>query len=155
MHAAMVNSPKGQLFYWNLDGAVGKNGVNKFDDVLFVQWCFYKLSKTNPNKQSSLDAEIAKIGVNGECSGRDGDPLVEGIKALQKWANLLVDGRVSPVPNSSGQYVDSTGRGTFLIIYPLNAAVAQMHPAQWPRIDLMPEFVWRIREQALAPFNWG
>jgi hypothetical protein len=40
------------------------------------------------------------------------------------------------------------------IIYPLNAVLQQMHPAQFPRIDLMPQFVWRIRDKATAPFAW-
>ena len=40
------------------------------------------------------------------------------------------------------------------ILYPLNAVLQQMHPAQFPRIDLMPEFVWRIKDKATAPFAW-
>ena len=43
MHPAIAHSPKGDVFYWNIDGSVGLNGANKFDDVLFVQWCFYKI----------------------------------------------------------------------------------------------------------------
>ena len=153
MHAAIVPSRNGPLFFWNVDGAVGKNGENKFEDVLFVQWCFYKLMNW-PQVRPELRDEIEKIGVNGECNGRDGDKLVEGIKALQRFLNLMVDGRVSPV-SKKGQYVDHGSKSTFLIIYPLNAVVAQMYPTLWPRIDQMPQFVWRIKSQAQAPFNWG
>ena len=154
MHAAIVSTDKGPLFYWNVDGAVGRNGVNKFDDVMFVQWCLYKLTKWAHFKPELRDA-IGKAGVNGECSGRDDDPLVMGIRALQRAHSWMDDGRVSPV-RSGGTYVDiHGGQNTFLILYPLNAVLAQMHPAQWPRIDLMPEFIWRVKDKAIAPFIWG
>jgi hypothetical protein len=105
--------------------------------------------------QPGLRDAISKVGVNGQCSGRDGDPLVDGIKALQREYSWMEDGRVSPV-TKDGTYIDVHGaRNTFLIVYPLNAVLAQMHPAQWPRIDLMPEFVWRIKDKATAPFSWG
>jgi len=154
MHAAIASTDKGPLFYWNVDDAVGRNGVNKFDDVMFVQWCFYKLTKW-AHLQPELRDAISNVGVNGQCNGRDGDPLVDGIKALQRQYSWMEDGRVSPV-TKGGTYIDVSGaRNTFLIIYPLNAVLAQMHPAQWPRIDLMPEFVWRIKDKATAPFIWG
>lgn len=154
MHAAIASSPKGPIFYWNVDGAVGKNGMNKFDDVMFVQWCLYKLGKWSVQFfGTELRAALDNLSISGECSGRDGDSLVECIKALQQHLNLLVDGRVSP-GTPGGTYVDGGGRSTFLIIYPLNAVLQQMYPAQYPRIDLMPEFVWRIKDKATAPFNW-
>jgi hypothetical protein len=53
MQPAIASSPKGPLFYWNVDEVVGKNGVNKFDDVLFVKWCFYKLGKTPAPAEST------------------------------------------------------------------------------------------------------
>jgi hypothetical protein len=154
MHAAIASSPKGPIFYWDVDGAVGRNGVNKFDDVMFVQWCFYKLGKwSGQGFGTELRAALGKLSISGECSGRDGDSLVDSIKALQRYMNLLVDGRVSPV-TTGGTYIDGGGRSTFLIIYPLNAVLQQMYPAQYPRIDLMPEFVWRIKDKATAPFIW-
>ncbi len=154
MHAAFVSSPKGQLFYWNLDGAVGKNGVNSREDVLFVQWCIYKLIQNEPNWSPALVSKLKSIGINGICHGRDGDPLIEGIKALQQHYGLMVDGRVSSIPKGSGQYGGRGAKSTFLIFYPLNAVLAQMYPAQWPRIDLIPEFAWVLKEQALRPFTW-
>jgi hypothetical protein len=154
MQPAIVSSPKGPLFYWNVDQAVGKNGANKFDDVLFVKWCFYKLGKfhgTAPEVRAAID----KMTVNEYCNGRDGDPLVEAIKTLQRFLNHpLVDGRVSPARTGEGNYYYAGTRSTFLILYPLNAVLQQMYPAQFPRIDLMPEFVWRIRDKAIAPFAW-
>jgi hypothetical protein len=154
MQPAIASSPKGPLFYWNVDGVVGKNGMNKFDDVLFVKWCFYKLGKfqgTAPEVRAAID----KMTVNENCNGRDGDPLVEAIKTLQRFLNHpLVDGRVSPVKTGEGTYQHAGTRGVFLILYPLNAVLQQMHPQQFPRIDLMPEFVWRIKDKATAPFAW-
>ncbi len=153
MHAAIASSPKGPIFYWNVDGAVGRNGVNKFDDVLFVQWCFYKLGKWQ-GFGAELRAAFGKLPVNGECSGRDGDSLVDSIKVLQRYMGVMADGRVSPVTTGGGTYTSGGGRSPFLIIYPLNAILQQMYPAQYPRIDLMPEFVWRIKDKATAPFIW-
>jgi len=43
MHPALAPSSQGDVFYWNVDGPVGLQGMNKRDDVMFVQWCFYKL----------------------------------------------------------------------------------------------------------------
>lgn len=154
MHAAMVNGPRGPLFYWNLDGAVGKNGANNREDVLFVQWCIYKLVQFEKNWSPMLVGKLKSVGLNGNCNGRDGDPLVEGIKALQQHYGLMLDGRVSTVPKGSAQYGGRGARNTFLIVYPMNAVLAQMHPAQWPRIDLMPEFAWVLKEQATNPFTW-
>jgi hypothetical protein len=156
MQPAIALAPKGPLFYWDVDEAVGKNGVNKFDDVLFVKWCFYKLGKFSGTTMPAVQAAIDKMGVNEDCNGRDGDPLVEGIKTLQRSLNhSVVDGRVSPARGAGGgTYVQAGERGTFLILYPLNAVLQQMHPQQFPRIDLMPEFVWRIRDRATAPFAW-
>src|ERR1700736_6361906 len=123
MHAAIASSTKGPIFYWNVDEAVGKNGVNKFDDVMFVQWCFYKLGKWH-GLRKELQNAFGNMSVNGECSGRDGDSLVESIKALQGFLAVMVDGRVSPAAEG-GQYTYAGGLGTFLIIYPLNAVLQQ------------------------------
>jgi hypothetical protein len=154
MHAAIVPSPQGPLFYWNVDQAVGKNGANRFDDVLFVKWCFYKLAKY-PGTVADVRSAVDRMILNEDCSGRDGDPLVEAIKVLQRSYNHpLVDGRVSPVPASGGTYRHGGTSNVFLIIYPLNAILQKMHPEQFPRIDLMPEFVWRIKDKATAPFAW-
>jgi hypothetical protein len=149
MHPAVVNSPQGSIFFWNVDAPVGLNGKNKFDDVLFVQWCFYKLGqwdKTPPE----LRATLRNTNVNGECSGRDGDPLIASIKALQQRFRNMVDGRVSPA-GKQVQYSYHNAEHTF-IIFRLNAALRVLHPTQYPRIDLMPDFIWRIKDIATAPF---
>jgi hypothetical protein len=132
---------------------VGKNGQNNPEDVLFVTWCLYKLSKWQ-GTQPDLVRKLKDVGITRDCTGRDGDRVVEGIKALQLTYGTLLDGRVSPVPRNSGHYGGRGGGGTYLILYPLNALLAQMHPAQWPRIDLMPEFIWTIKDKAMAPFTW-
>jgi len=154
MRPAIAQSPKGSIFYWNVDQAVGRNAANQFDDVLFVKWCFYKLGKfhgTAPGVRSAID----RMTLNEDCNGRDGDPLVETIKTLQRdYHHPLVDGRISPVTTAGGTFRYGGAASPFLIIYPLNAVLQQMHPEQFPRIDLMPEFVWRIRDKATAPFVW-
>ena len=152
MHPAIANADKGPIFFWNVDYAVGKDATNAFEDVLFVQWCLYKLSKWQ-GVQEPLRSVLANADISGACTGRDGDSLVDTIKALQTHLGLPVDGRVSPA-KAGGTYSVGAGRSTFLIIYPLNAVLWQLHPDKYPRIDLMPQFVWRIKDRAVAPFNW-
>lgn len=150
MHPAIAPSPQGLIFYWNVDGPVGLNGTNKFDDVLFVQWCFYKMAQWDRMKPE-LRAVYRTTPLNGECSGRDGDPLIAAIKTLQRSVpGLMVDGRVSP-PTKGATYAYHGARHTFLIFY-LNAVLRVLHPNQYPRIDLMPEFIWRIKDKATNPF---
>ena len=150
MHPAIAPSPRGLTFYWNVDGPVGMNGTNKFDDVMFVQWCFYKMAKWDRMKPE-LRAVYRTTPVNGECSGRDGDPLIAIIKTLQRSeSGLMVDGRVSP-PTKGATYAHHGARHTFLIFY-LNAVLRALHPDQYPRIDLIPEFIWRIKDKATNPF---
>jgi hypothetical protein len=150
MHPVIVKSQAGRnAFYWNVDSPVGLHAANLTSDVLFVQWCFYKLSKWE-KLPAAARAEYGKTGVNGFCTGREDDPLVHSIKVLQKEQNLMVDGRVS-LPNASDVYTYHGEKHRFVIFY-LNAVLRQLHPDQYPRIDLMPQFVWRIRDEATSPF---
>ena len=150
MHPAVTRSPRGPVVYWNVDGAVGVNGANRFDDVMFVQWCLYKMGKWE-RLDPELRAVCAATRVNGECSGHRDDPLVPVIMALQRSQHgLEVDGRVTP-PTKSATYGSHGSRHAYLIFY-LNAVLRALHPAQYPRIDLMPEFIWRIRDKATSPF---
>jgi hypothetical protein len=150
MHPALAPSAQGDVFYWNIDGPVGLQGMNKRDDVMFVQWCFYKMGKWD-RMTPDLRAICSKTLVNGECSGREDDPLVGIIKALQRsQKGLKVDGRVTP-PTTDIQYNFHGSSHLYLIFY-LNAALRGLHPAQYPRLDLMPEFIWRIRDKVTKPF---
>ena len=150
MHPAIARSPQGDVFYWNVDGPVGMNGTNKVDDVLFVQWCFYKMGKWD-RLDPDLRAICSTTPVNGRCSGREDDPLIAIIKALQRsQKGLKVDGQVTP-PTTDVRYTYHGKGHVFLILY-LNAVLRVLHPAQYPRIDLMPEFVWKIKAKATVPF---
>lgn len=55
MHAQVT----GPVFYWDVDNPVILNGANNFEDVLFIQWCFYKMSKWD-QINSELRAICAK-----------------------------------------------------------------------------------------------
>ncbi len=155
MFADIAMDHRGRLFFWNLHGAVGLNGVNKFDDVMFVQWCLYKMAKWE-RIPVDLRAELARTPVSGECTGREGDMTIASIKALQRSkivveAQGLLDGRVSPA-KGNGHYSNQGGSPVYLIFY-LNYTLRALYPQQYPRIDLMPEFIWRIRAQAIDPFS--
>jgi hypothetical protein len=102
----------GRLFYWNLDGSVGLRGTNRFDDVMFVQWCLYEAAKwdglnrvakvTAGNiTEASIREAFAKTNVNGSCTGLQTDNLVEKITFLQSLISVDIDGRVDPMLNSA------------------------------------------------------
>lgn len=148
MHAETTEGSAGPVFFWNVDGPVGLNGANREDDVLFVQWCLYKISRWESRPERLRNA-LRDTPVNGHCTGREGDPLVVSIKAVQSQQNLLVDGRVSP---ARGAVYRHQGDSHHFLVHYLNAVLRRMHPAQYPRIDNMPEFVWRIRDKATYPF---
>jgi len=61
----------------------------------------------------------------------------------------MADGRISPATGWGYTY---HGQKHLFGVFYLNAVLRVLHPQQYPRIDLMPEFVWRIRQQAVAPF---
>jgi hypothetical protein len=154
----------GRLFYWNLDGSVGLRGANRFDDVMFVQWCLYKAAKwdgldrvakvTAGNvKGSSIREAFAKTNVNGSCTGMQADNLVEKITFLQSLISVDMDGRVDPMLNSA-RYTTSIGSKDVYLIMRLNQILKEVHPREYPRLDLMPEFIWRISDK-VKPVFWN
>jgi len=145
MHAEILG--KTGRFLWNVDGTVGLNSANIEDDVMFVQWCLYKMSKFDALPMD-LRTVLAKTPVSGRCTGREGDQLITSIRAVEKIPFIgATDGKVSPVKGD--QFY---GRGhTYVIVY-FNNILRSMYPQQYPRIDLMPEFIWRIKDKAFAPF---
>jgi hypothetical protein len=149
MHPALAETTTGTpRFYWNLDNVVGLNGVNKMDDVLFVQWCFYKMGGWQPASQ--IWPGLKKVNINGNCTGRPNDPLVETIKLAEAVFGGEMDGRVSPI-KTSAKFSFHGHKYPFLIMV-MNIALSQLYPQQYPRLDLMPEFIWRIKEQVVYPF---
>src|SRR5262249_50141716 len=60
---------------------------------------------------------------------------------------------VASVPHRRPADTATTGdRNHPFVIFYLNAALRLLYPAQYPRIDLMPEFIWRIKDTATYPF---
>lgn len=152
MHADLGGQGKDRIFFWNVHGAVGLNGENRWEDVLFVSWCIYKMRAWS-HVPEATKAILRKAPLSEHCSGREDDPLVVAIKAIQRMnPTMKVDGRVSPVVNATGTYRHQ-GRNTLFLIFGLNNALKDLHPQQFPRIDLMPEFAWQLKPQAIAPFS--
>ncbi|WP_413993503.1 hypothetical protein ACMDCR_16280 [Labrys okinawensis] len=164
MHPEFAETTDGRkIFYWNLDGAVGLNGKNNFDDVLFVQWCMYKASKwpgidhltqieNFDTKGVSFRDAFAKVNINGRCSGLKDDPLLDQINLLQALTQGPMDGRVTPI-HGSARYTGLFGiRYVYLVIW-LNNILKQVHPKEYPRLDLMPEFAFQLGPQ-VKPVFW-
>lgn len=135
----------GPKFMWNLDGSVGKGGLNSnIPDVSFIQW-YYTLAAnfhlTTPENQ----AIYRRVSVTGSCRGNDSDPLVAAIIAQQRGMNHpTIDGKVSVV-TGAGKLTD---KAFFLLR--LEARFAVMFPNAWPRLDLIPNCPPSIREISVA-----
>ena len=64
-----------------------------------------------------------------------------------------MDGRVDPMLNSA-RYTTSIGSKDVYLIMRLNQILKEVHPREYPRLDLMPEFVWRISDK-VKPVFWN
>jgi hypothetical protein len=137
------------VFFWNVSGAVGHNGVNQTEDVLFVSWCLYKAAQ-HPDLSADLRSAFKNVGLTHVCNGRMDHPLVAAIYTLQRAQGRgLVDGRVSPAKGA--KYAHHHAKHIYLI-FELNGFLRVMHPDQYPRLDLMSDFPWKLKEFAKAPF---
>lgn len=151
MHADLGGQGTDRFFFWNVDAAVGLKGENRWEDVLFVSWCLYKM-RTWSYTPDAVKTILRSTPLSEHCSGRENDPLVLAIKAVQRVNPImLADGRVSPAVRG-GTYA-YRGRNPMFVIFVLNNALKMLHPQQFPRIDLMPEFAWQLKQVALRPFN--
>jgi hypothetical protein len=143
MHAEVVPSPEGPIFFWNVGKPVGLRSPNQWEDVLFISWCFYKFARL-AQTPADLRQIMQNVGVNDSCDGRPDHPLVVAIQAVQRrFHHSPVDGRVSPAKGVT--YRHHYGEHAFLI-FRLNAVLRVAHPDQYPRLDMMPEFAWRLRK---------
>jgi hypothetical protein len=61
-----------------------------------------------------------------------------------------MDGKVNPITTSSK--FTSHGIKYVYLIMVMNIALARLYPDLYPRIDLMPEFVWRIKDKVTPAF---
>jgi hypothetical protein len=115
---------------WNLSQPVGKGSMNTSkEDVFYIQW-YYKMAAEHALTAPDRKAVYKNVVVNGVCTGQDSDPLVQSIKAHQKFLNHpVVDGRVS-VATGTGKLQDKA-----FFVYRIGARIANMHPEQWPRLD--------------------
>jgi hypothetical protein len=151
MHADLAGPATDRLFFWNVDAAVGLKGENRREDVLFVSWCLYKMRSWSYTPEA-VKPILRNASITEHCSGRENDPLVVAIKAVQRVnPAMMVDGRVSPAVRD-GTYAHR-GRNPMFLIFVLNNALKMMHPQQFPRIDLMPEFAWQLKQSASRPFG--
>ena len=149
MHAEVTSSPEGPIFFWNVDGPVGRNGSNQWDDVLFVSWCIYKFARLAQTPRE-LRASLENAGLSEHCNGSESHPLVQAIYAIQRQFHLSpADGRVSPAKGVV--YTHHYDQFAYLI-FRLNAVLRVAHPDKYPRIDLMPDFAWQLKKIVTPPF---
>lgn len=149
MRPDVIKDSTGYLFFWNVEAAVGLNGVNEPYDVLFVSWCFFKLAEA-PQTTGKLKQLFSAAGLTSNCSGREGDPLIAAIKAYQAEVRRPVDGRVSPAKGLSYNSGDEHHK---FIVLGLNMNLRRLHPGVYPRLDKMPHFPWRLANKVAGPFD--
>jgi hypothetical protein len=56
--------------------------------------------------------------------------------------------------NDRARHTTSIGSKDVYLIMRLNQILKEVHPREYPRLDLMPEFVWRISDK-VKPVFWN
>jgi hypothetical protein len=100
-----------------------------------------------------LDGSVGLRGANRFDDGLKTDNLVEKITFLQSLISVDMDGRVDPMLNSA-RHSTSIGVKDVYLIMRLNQILKEVRPREYPRLDLMPEFVWRISDK-VKPVFWN
>jgi hypothetical protein len=143
-----------QVFFWNVDGAVGERGENRPEDVALVQFYYYLLPENRALLESSEtfigDCRSAVGSMNGVCT----DSLINLIRQHQQHYKLpLVDGRVSrATPNGQFTLHGSKVKSYFMILQMMTmwrTARAEV----WPRIDAHPDCPPLVRAAVLRTFG--
>lgn len=116
----------GLPIFFNVDGAVGRNGQDDYDDVLLVQY-FLSIIGKNPAPGSQL-TELAAIPVTGRMNSQ----TLAGIEAVQRASRITPDGRVSV---AKGYKYGAN----FYTIVNLNFSVRTRFRRQWPNLEELPE----------------
>lgn len=129
----------GNKFYWNIDQSVGRNASNSDSvDISLVQWSFVLATSHDHGIPADGLQLYRAVQVTGFCNGRDDDPLVRAILAMQKNVHArhpasTIDGHIS-VAYGDGRYAP----GTAFLILDICYAFAHWFPNAYPRLDLVP-----------------
>jgi hypothetical protein len=111
--------------FYNVDGAVGRDGVNSTADVLLVQFFMSLIGKNVP--QGSPLAILGKVPVTGVIN----PDTIAAIEALQRADGATPDGRVSV---ANGYRFG----GSFYTIMILNRNIKYKFVHAWPNVDELP-----------------
>ena len=135
----------GPKFMWNLTASVGKGGANTNGaDVSFIQWYYTHAAHFHLTDPANKEV-YRKVRITGVCNGTDSDPLVQAILTQQRSMNhSSIDGRVSVVTGTG-----KLGDKAFFLLR-LEARFAIMFPAEWPRLDLIPNCPSSVKEAMRA-----
>lgn len=130
----VLKGPKGQRFFFNLDGNVGPNSVNKVEDVQLVQMGYFAMGKAAATPPD-LKAAASKVVPGAAYSGGATDPLTLAIKAHEASRGGTQDGHVSTLHLGTNAVYD--GVHTFMLTA-LENNILDLMPNDYPRIDKHP-----------------
>jgi hypothetical protein len=118
-------------FYWNVDQHVGPGCANSAGDVELIQFAYFCMASNGGLTFDSTLLSLARRITPGEpYDGTASDKLSQCIARHQKVRGRVVDGRVSPMSNSTGSYAP----GATWILVPLNVHMAITLGSIWPRL---------------------
>jgi hypothetical protein len=129
----LLRRPDGSLgFLWNLEGNVGAGQPNFMEDVQFVQFGYFFVSKS-PATPPSLRAAAAEVALGAAFSGTEDDPVIKTIRAHESLRGGPQDGRISKFPNETGTYNFGGHEKSYILLSLLNT-ISDAMPGDYPRI---------------------
>jgi hypothetical protein len=145
-------SAKGVL-YFNVEGSVGWNSKNLFEDVLLVQFFLRTLGRPGMlTGSNNIQPRMAKVPLSGHCD----NPTIDGIRAFQEYTTTVwpycavVDGVVSPVKGNSV----SIG-GVDYAICSLNRYMRDSFFEVWPLLTEIPGCPAKLMVKCSQLFHGG
>jgi len=127
------------LPFWNIDANVGARSSNGPVDVQLVQFGFFCMALPSAkHKDVQLKPIFANVRTGVPCTGKEDDPLVIAIRALEKSRGGPQDGFVSKLNTDTGIYTEAQkAHQHLLIILLLN--IFDTVSDNWPRLDKHPQ----------------
>lgn len=144
----------GHIFFFNLQGNVGRSSPNRLDDVQLVQ---LGIRASAADDTTSLDPDtrslLRSLAWGPPCSGAESDPLVIAIRRFQDAVNALTkDGHVSVVRTTTGNVAGSV---RFFHLVNLQASIIRIHKGKWPLINTIEGCPSPLKEVVSATMSQG
>ena len=128
---SLVQTSKGPVNFYNVDGSVGPGSINRRDDVLLVQYFLRENFKTSRFISNPFLGGILQV---------DGKPGQQTFSAILHYQTVLkkdgfsiaTDGRIDPPVN---EQIRGSILNTQYTIVTLNLGFETARPQDWPKVS--------------------